>query len=156
MKSILHELSWDYTLKWFKNIFSKSDDVLQEAAPEMIIAVDFDGTCVKDKFPDVGPSMPGAVQTLHALINRGHKIILWTCRENIDEDKQYLDHAVEWFEENNIELYGVNETPLEDDFRSSGGRKVFAHIYIDDRSFGGFPGWHKIHQEITGMPLVSF
>lgn len=43
----------------------------------MIIAVDFDGTCVIHEFPKVGKDI-GAVPVLKKLIEKGHKIILYT------------------------------------------------------------------------------
>jgi hypothetical protein len=134
---------------FLKSILHKKDH-FKAPAPAMIIAVDFDGTCVREAYPKVGADMPGAVQTLHSLLLREHRLILWTCREG-----KYLEDAVIWFEKREIALFGINETPLDTDFRSEGGRKVYANLYIDDRSFGGFPGWHKVHQELLGMPLIG-
>ena len=121
----------------------------------MIIAVDFDGTCVVHDFPLIGEPMPGAVETLKKLIAAGHKIILWTCRENhpTDPDSKFLFDAERWFEFHEIELFGVNATPPEAEFRESEGvtiRKAFAHIYIDDRNLGGFPGWNVVEEMLLG------
>lgn len=46
----------------------------------MIIAVDFDGTCVKHRYPMVGEDVDGAVSVLKELVRKGHKIILYTMR----------------------------------------------------------------------------
>lgn len=43
----------------------------------MIIAVDFDGTCVTHEFPRVG-----AAEVLKELTDKGHKIILFTMRSH--------------------------------------------------------------------------
>lgn len=43
----------------------------------MIIAVDFDGTCVTHEFPKVGRDI-GAVPVLRKLVENGHKLILFT------------------------------------------------------------------------------
>ena len=43
----------------------------------MIIAVDFDGTCVTHDFPNVGKNI-GAEIVLRKLSDKGHKIILYT------------------------------------------------------------------------------
>ncbi len=138
--------------KFIKKLMSKREgyDALKSMAKPMILGIDFDGTCVRDSYPDVGDDMPGAGQTLRALTVRGHRLILWTCREG-----ELLEQAVRWFEEREIPLFGVNGTPIEADFRPNGGRKIFADLYIDDRNFGGFPGWQKIHQELLGMPLLA-
>jgi len=115
-----------------------------------ILCIDFDGTIVKHAFPNIGEPMPGAFETLRELKAAGYKLILWTCRE--DESfkiaKQYLTAAVDFCKENGVEFDGVNETPKDEEFRpeSTPNRKAYAHIYIDDRNFGGFPGWDAIRK----------
>jgi hypothetical protein len=137
---------------FIKNFISKvqeDDDAFRTLQGPMIIAVDFDGTCVTERYPEMGDDLPGAVQTLKALVMREHKLILWTCREG-----QKLEAAVQWFTDREIPLAGINKTPLKDDFRAEGGCKVFANLYIDDKAFGGFFGWSRIHHELLGMPLL--
>lgn len=51
----------------------------------MIIAVDFDGTCVTHEFPEVGKDI-GAVPVLKELVKKGHKIILYTMRSHPDKN----------------------------------------------------------------------
>ena len=46
------------------------------------IAVDFDGTIVEHEFPDIGPPVPGAIESLKRFQDAGVKIILWTTRSN--------------------------------------------------------------------------
>jgi len=125
----------------------------------MLIAIDFDGTCVEHDFPKIGNAMPHARQVLRALVDAGHKLILWTCREDNprDVEKNYLALAVRWFDGRGIPLAGVNQTPRDDEFRISGEcpRKAFAHIYIDDRNLGGFPGWDIVHEKILGKVYAS-
>jgi hydroxymethylpyrimidine pyrophosphatase-like HAD family hydrolase len=93
----------------------------------MVIAIDFDGTCVTHAFPNVGKEI-GAVDVIKALVNKGHKIILFTMR-----DLEYLTPAVAWFEKNDIPLYGINDNP---GAKWSTSRKVYADIYIDDMALG--------------------
>lgn len=93
----------------------------------MVIAIDFDGTCVTHAFPNVGKEI-GAVDVIKALVNKGHKIILFTMR-----DLEYLTPAVAWFEKNDIPLYGINDNP---GAKWSTSRKVYADMYIDDMSLG--------------------
>ena len=122
----------------------------------LIIGVDFDGTCVEHRYPEIGKDMPGAAKTLRALAMRDHKLVLWTCREdNPDEaEENYLSQAIQWFEVHEIPLYGINEVPLESDFRKKGGRKPPFDLLIDDTSFGGLSSWPVIHYTLTGMPLI--
>lgn len=93
----------------------------------MVIAIDFDGTCVTHAFPNVGKEI-GAVDVIKALVNKGHKIILFTMR-----DLEYLTPAVAWFEKNDIPLYGINDNP---GAKWSISRKVYADMYIDDMALG--------------------
>lgn len=95
----------------------------------MIIAVDFDGTVVDHRFPEVGPDVPGAVNCLQEMTANGHKIILWTMRSGI-----YLAHAVEWYYERKIPLYGVNENPDQNTWTTS--PKAYAQCYVDDAAVG--------------------
>lgn len=94
-----------------------------------IFGVDFDGTVCEHKYPDIGQDNPGAVETLRALQDNGHKIILYTMRAG-----DTLIEAENWFIDNNITLWGVNENPTQR--RWSRSPKVYAHVYIDDAALG--------------------
>ena len=101
----------------------------------MIFAIDFDGTCVTHEFPNVGRDI-GAAPVLKALLANGHQLILWTVRgkDLVIESGSYLDDAVQWFKDNDIELYGINENPEQKTWSKS--PKVFANLYIDDMALG--------------------
>lgn len=112
----------------------------------MYIAIDFDGTCVTHEYPNIGSDI-GAVPILKELVNVGHKLILFTMRCNIPVDVKgngkeiidcksgnYLDDAVKWFKDNEIELFGININPTQKQWTSS--PKVYAHLYIDDAAIG--------------------
>lgn len=99
----------------------------------MIIAVDFDGTIVEHKYPDVGPPIPGAIEWLKKFQNAGCKIILWTMRCHKSADGDMLTPAVEYLKSNGIELYGVNSNPSQVWSKSP---KAYAHCYIDDTAIG--------------------
>ena len=45
----------------------------------MIIAVDFDGTIVEHKYPEIGRELPFAIETLKKLQQERHRLILWKC-----------------------------------------------------------------------------
>lgn len=101
----------------------------QERAMQTIIAIDFDGTVVDHRYPDVGPTLPGAVEKIKEISARGVKIILWTMRSG----KELAD-AVKWYADNGIPLFGVNENPEQKSWTQS--PKAYAHLYIDDAAFG--------------------
>ena len=46
-----------------------------------IIAIDFDGTIVEDKYPEIGKPMIFAFETMKRLQNKGFRLILWTYRQ---------------------------------------------------------------------------
>lgn len=109
----------------------------------MKIALDFDGTVVTDAYPEIGKPLPFALQTLKEL-SRKHQIILWTCRVG-----HYLDEAVKLLEDAGVRLYAVNcNYPEEDKNDSHFMRKIDADLFIDDRNFGGFPGWGEIWKKL--------
>jgi len=70
----------------------------------MTIAVDFDGTIVEHRYPEIGKELPFATQTLKMLIEDRHKLILWSVREG-----KLLDDAVEWCRKRGVEFYAVNK-----------------------------------------------
>jgi len=96
--------------------------------PKLTIAVDFDGTCVTHEFPEVGRDI-GAGPVLRGLVGQGHRLILWTMRSG-----EPLAAAVQWFADQKIELFGVNENPEQKSW--TGSPKAYAQIYIDDAAFG--------------------
>ena len=53
----------------------------------MIIAVDFDGTIVEHKYPEIGRELPFAIETLKKLQQERHRLILWSVREGMIHDK---------------------------------------------------------------------
>lgn len=106
----------------------------------MIIAIDFDGTICRNKYPEIGEPIPLAIESIKELKERGHDLILWTCRQG-----ELLDDAVKWCEEHGIPFDLVNEHEPNNlkAFGGVAGNKVFANIYVDDRNLGGFPGWER-------------
>jgi trehalose-6-phosphatase len=119
---------------------------------QLYLAIDFDGTCVKHD-PATGQEVDveNATRVLRQLAREGHKLILWTCRED-DPVMGYfpLQEAVAWFQERGIPLTAVNETPREIEHRGPRmlRRKIVADAYIDDRIVGGFPGWLTVLRRI--------
>ncbi len=117
----------------------------------MIIAVDFDGTIVEHKYPEIGKTMLFAFETLRELQKQKHNLILWTFRAGKE-----LDEAIEFCRKNGIEFYAVNKNFPEEEFDPETiSRKINADVYIDDRNVGGFPGWSKIWELLNRNELVD-
>lgn len=110
----------------------------------MVIAIDFDGTCVTHDFPIVGRDI-GAQKVLKRLVESGHCLILYTMRSDIltpdSEDSNiiskggnYLTAAVNWFKENEIPLFSIQTNPTQNLWTTS--PKCYAEMYIDDAALG--------------------
>lgn len=118
----------------------------------MIIAIDFDGTCVTHEYPSIGKDI-GAIPVLKDLVKNGHKLVLNTMRGNryslyngdmvlFDTVRTklspiaytLLDDAQLWFVKNDIPLYGVNRNPDQKEWTDSS--KTYANLYIDDAALG--------------------
>jgi len=113
----------------------------------MIIAIDFDGTICRGKYPNIDGLQPYAKEVINKLYDDGHFLIIWTCREN-----EMLLKALNWLLENGIKFHRVNDHNP-DNLKKYGGntRKVYAHLYIDDKQVGGLPCWDKIYDEVCLM-----
>lgn len=129
----------------------------------MIIAVDFDGTCVTHEFPAVGKDI-GAQEVLKKLVANGHKLILWTIRSGGRKTEDVLVPAVQWFKDNNIPLFGINENP---EMIWSKSNKAYANLYIDDAALGApliddpsishrpFINWLQVDDMLKNMGLYE-
>jgi hypothetical protein len=141
----------------------------------MEICIDFDGTCVTHEFPKVGKDI-GAVPVLKRLINAGHNLILFTMRSDIEEVTSeeygihnqagnYLTDALNWFKENDINLYGINENPTQKAWTKS--PKAYGQLYIDDAALCSpvlidrnisdrpFINWKTVECELETIGVLS-
>lgn len=101
----------------------------------MDIAIDFDGTIVRNRWPKIGRLRFLAKPVIKWLKKRGHTLILYTCREGV-----YLAKAHIFLEKHGIKFDYYNEN-TEGRIWEYGGdcRKISADLYIDDKAL--FPGW---------------
>ena len=105
----------------------------------MILAVDFDGTIVSERFPEIGEPLFFAIESLIKMKQNGNKLILYTCREDSPERK-YLTEAVEFCRSHGLEFDAVNENIAGNPFALLGkSRKPYADFYIDDKAL--LPTW---------------
>lgn len=98
----------------------------------MIIAVDFDGTIVEHRYPDIGEPVPGAFKWLKRYREHGVHLILYTMRCDSESQGPVLTDAIEFCKKNGLEFDSVNDI----DCPWSNSRKVYASVYIDDSAFG--------------------
>ena len=111
----------------------------------MTFAVDFDGTIVDHRYPQIGKEKPFAIKTLLKLQEEGHLLILWSVREG-----DLLDEAVEFCRQRGLEFYAVNKDYDEEvpEKNRNFSRKLKVDLFIDDRNLGGLPSWGEIYQMI--------
>lgn len=107
--------------------------------------IDFDGTVVTHEYPFIGKDI-GAVPVLHKMIASGCNLILFTMRSG-----KTLDDAIKWFENNNIELYGIQTNPKQKTWTTS--PKSLADLMIDDSALG-CP--LKIDTSLSNRPFVDW
>ena len=119
--------------------------------PTLIIAVDFDGTIVDHRFPDIGEPVPGAFHWLARFAAHGAKLILYTMRSDGQLDGDVLTAANVFCEENGISFWAINHNPEQAAWTSS--PKVYAHIYIDDAA-AGVP--LRENPRMGGRPFVDW
>jgi predicted mannosyl-3-phosphoglycerate phosphatase (HAD superfamily) len=111
----------------------------------MIIAIDFDGTIVEHKYPEIGELLPNAKEVINELYDLGYTIIIWTCRSNQNSSSDDLEKMVLFLKENGIKFNYVNKN---EPFIWGCKPKIYADIYIDDRGVFWEPDWLKIRKRI--------
>lgn len=113
----------------------------------MIIAIDFDGTIVRGKYPAIDGLMPDAASSILALEKEGHYLIINTCRSG-----RHLLKAINYLLEQGIPFDRVNDNhPDQTRLYKNNSRKVYAHLYIDDKNVFGFPGWKPVLEEVRRL-----
>lgn len=95
-----------------------------------IIAVDFDGTLVEHKFPEIGTDLPLAIKTVIDLQRRGKRIILWTCRTG-----NYLELALRFLYSKGVIPNAVNTHVDLSSCTLLRGPKPYYDMCIDDTNF---------------------
>lgn len=110
----------------------------------LTIAVDFDGTIVENRFPEIGKPILFAFESLKKLQEEGHRLILWTYRHG-----ERLEEAVKFCRDKGLEFYAVNKSYPEEKYDDTISRKILADIFIDDRNIGGLKGWGEVYQKLT-------
>lgn len=113
-----------------------------------VLSVNFDGTIVKHRYPEIGPEVPHAIRVLKWLQSLDVRIVLNTTRSDSSEGL-FLTQAIEWLLERGIELWGI---------------KIEANIYVDQAGYGmpliypendlPYVDWLEIEQGITKNIIV--
>jgi len=133
------------------------------------IAIDFDGTCathpLSHEYPYIGNDI-GAAPVLRELVDNGHLLVLFTMRGNQkDNGISSLEMAVGWFRDNNIPLYGIQNTPDQHEWTDS--PKADCRLIIDDITLGApltwdltrserpFIDWFVVRKMLVGLGYIK-
>ena len=96
-----------------------------------IAAIDFDGVIAQYEGyqgeQHFLPPKPGAKEAIDILRAHGIKVIIWTCRNNEADLRQYLNKYQIGFDAINADVHPEIHSP------DQISRKVLADVYIDDR-----------------------
>lgn len=98
--------------------------------PTRAIAIDFDGTLFKTRWPEILSPNRGVIDRALEEQRNGAQLILWTCREG-----KLLEDALAACEREGLRFDAVNDSP--EDWKRIWGtspRKVGATEYWDDRA----------------------
>ena len=105
------------------------------------LAVDYDGTLFEGSYPKLGDPRKDVIKQVKAFKKVGAEIVLWTCREG-----KSLQEALSRCSEQKIKFDAVNESSEDQkEYQQKvliesgdvfGIRKIFANMYVDDRSPG--------------------
>lgn len=113
---------------------------------KLVIAIDFDGTIVTNKYPDIGYLKRNAKDVINKLYNQGHDIIINSCRQGKEEREM-----VEFLLDNEIMFDKINENlcyRIEE--YNNDCRKIGADVYIDDKAYPcNIMNWNEIYRFIT-------
>lgn len=118
-----------------------------------IVAIDYDSTLFKGSYPEKGDPILKVIKKIKEFKSNGAEIVLWTCREGWT-----LQEAMERCKEQGIEFDAVNDNaPSQTKYMVEklkegsifAHRKIFADIYVDDRSPGSIDYFLKIDVKST-------
>lgn len=114
-----------------------------DSAEMPIIAIDFDGTINiggESNYPMCGRVRPYAKKVMNFMHKLGIKIVIWTSRDVAynQEERRMYDHLtpmLNFLKDNDVHYDAINKS-IQFAPYAYNGRKVYAHMYVDDRAFG--------------------
>lgn len=123
----------------------------------MILSIDFDGTIVENKYPDLGDLLPNSKKVINYLHSRGHTIIINTCRTS-----HYVENAKAYLTQKGIHFDLCNEnSPKMIEKYGNNTRKISCDAFIDDLNISDIVlrkrlGTEAYNEEVWKMHLEEF
>ncbi|NLA81193.1 MAG: hypothetical protein GX853_10710 [Chloroflexi bacterium] len=115
----------------------------------LTIVIDFDGTIVNERYPDIDRLKRGAKKCINELYDAGQIIIINSCRSG--------DHEMlmrDFLRENGVKYHTINNNyPQNIENHGSDSRKLYGDIYIDEKCVfcNGTISWPRIHRAIIDI-----
>lgn len=107
--------------------------------PEVILAVDFDGTICTVSYPKVGDERKDAIKYINKLYDEGYGIVINTCRS-----LEAATAARKFLSDNNCNYHYFNcNFPHLIELYGNDCRKISADVYIDDKCLFEIPTWEE-------------
>ena len=105
------------------------------------IAFDFDGTItLNNEYPNCGKLRPGIDDCIRSLALEGYPIIIYTCRDAINEaSTEAYCMMIEYLRDNGIMYTCINRNASPS--AAFNPYKPFAAIYVDDCALGWDDTW---------------
>jgi hypothetical protein len=115
----------------------------------MIIAIDFEGTLHDGTYPVIGNPLPHAVSSMKKIKNKGHSIIITTCRSI-----SLQNEMIKWMQKHEIPYDAINDNLPEIKVKFDNPRKTYADVYIDNKNILGIPSWDLVYDLIVNKSIV--
>jgi len=106
-----------------------------------VVAIDFDGTIVEHKYPDIGPLKENVIRCIRLLKEMGCYIIITSCRTNSVLYRSLLQRANQ---AHIMQIFLIENNIPFDEVDDGTQGKVVADVYIDDRAIRFENNWEEI------------
>jgi hypothetical protein len=118
---------------------------------ETIVAIDFDGTLVEDRYPEIGELKSGVKDAMRQINAKNEfYIIINTCRKG-----KLLVEAINFLLNEGIQFDRVNDNAPWLIEKYGNTRKIHANVFIDSNNIGGLPPWSEMPEVLKqyGLPF---
>jgi len=111
---------------------------------DKVVILDFDGTIVDFKYPDIGDLKPGAKEVIQQLKDMGYIIKIFSCRTSTELNPELYKRVKHKM--GMIEFLDKHEIPYDEIITDS--NKPIATFYIDDRAIEYNNDWNEVIDKI--------